>query len=86
MFGFVIDSSAVFDNLKQFAEGGISASEVQHRALQDYKDQIRLLDSLGMHHSDCTSLGNALQGLLCRSGQVAEASNRIAAIFVYLEN
>ena len=53
--GFLIDSSAALDYLKQFAEGGISATEVQHRAHQDYKDQIRLLDNLGMHHGHVLS-------------------------------
>ena len=63
---FQIDSQCTFDLLKDWAWGGLSASEVQRRAMHAYNDQLHLLKKLGVNPDWCmqsmlrmSRLGNA---------------------------
>ena len=53
MHGFKIDSERIFYLLKDWAGGGLSASEVQRTAMHAYNNQIHLLKTLGINKGWC---------------------------------
>ena len=64
--GFQTDSQFIFDLLKDWAWGGLSASEVQRRAMHAYDDHLFRLKKLGVNPDWCmqsmlrmSKLGNA---------------------------
>ena len=50
---FQIDSQFIFYLLKDWAWGGLSASEVQRRAMQAYTDQYSLMLKIGVNPDGC---------------------------------